>query len=374
MTKHVFGGIIVVKDAKVGDIMQMTYSFRLYPTTDQENRLLDWLELCRRLYNIALEERQTSWETKKKSIGYTAQQNKLPAFKKDYPEYKAIHSQVLQDVLRRVDTAYKNFFAKRAGYPRFKGKERYVSVTYPQVDKVKDTFSRLAKGYIYLSKIGFVKIRIHREVDLSSAGRVNVKLRNNQWYVNITCEVPETNPSLLLKPKSVGIDVGLNTFVATSAGELIDNPKYLRKKEKYLKRRGRQLSRKQRGSHLKVTNQRQDFLHKVSHALVKKNDIIVAEDLQIKNMVRNSRLSKSIHDAGWGKLLTYIDYKAHKNGKRFIKVPPKGTSQTCICGANVPKDLSVRVHTCPKCGYTGDRDIVSAKIIELRGLQLLSAA
>ncbi len=354
--------------------MQITYSFRLYPTTEQENTLLIWLELCRKLYNIALEERQTSWKTEQKSIGYTTQQNKLPAFRKENPEYKALHSQVLQDVLRRVDAAYKNFFDKRAGYPRFKGTGRYLSITYPQVDKVRGTFSRLANGYTYLPKIGFVKIRIHREFDLSSAGRINVKLRNNQWYANITCEIPETDPFPPLKPKSVGLDVGLNTFVATSEGALIDNPKHLRKKEKYLKRVQRQLSRRQKGSrnrhktkkklsktHLKVANQRKDFLHKISNALVKQNDIIIAEDLLIKNMVRNSRLSKSIHDAGWGKLITYIEYKAKKNGKNFIKVPPNGTSQTCICGADVPKDLSVRVHTCPKCGYTDNRTLFQPK-------------
>lgn len=367
--------------------MQITYSYRLYPTTEQENTFLHWLESCRRLYNLSLEERQTAWKTAKRSIGYYDQQNRLPVFKKDYPEYKAVHSQVLQDVLRRVDTAYKNFFEKRASYPRFKGKGKYTSITYPQVDQVGHTFSRIDKQLIYLSKIGYVKIHIHRKFDCASVGRINIKLKNNQWYANITCEVPEINELPLIKPRSIGIDVGLNSFVATSNGELIDNPRYLRKKEKYLQRIQRQLSRKQKGAnnrqkakdklakaHLKVSNQRKDFLHKTSHALVKHNDIIVAEDLEIKNMVRNRRLSKSIHDASWGKLLAYIGYKAQKTGKRFIKVPPNGTSQTCTCGADVPKDLRVRVHTCPKCGYTDNRDIVSAKVIELRGLQLLAAA
>lgn len=367
--------------------MQITYSFRIYPAPDQETMLLGCLELCRKLYNLSLEERQTVWAIEKKHIGYTDQQNKLPAFKKLNPEYKNVHSQVLQDVLRRMDTAYKNFFEKRSGYPRFKGTGRYSSITYPQVDKVGGTFSRIDQGLLYLPKIGYVKIRTHRAFDCSAVGRINVKLRSNQWYANITCDIHEVESSPLSCAKSIGIDVGLTSFAATSDGELIDNPQYLRKKEKYLKRMQKQLARKKLGSknrrkakkklskaHQKVADQRKDFLHKVSYSLVKYNDIIVVEDLQIKNMIRNNRLSKSIHDAGWGKLLTYIEYKSKRQNKRFIKIPANGTSQTCICGAGVPKDLSVRVHTCPKCGYTDNRDIVSAKVIEIRGLQLLSAA
>lgn len=367
--------------------MQITNSFRLYPTTDQEEILNSWLNLCRRLYNMALEERQTIWRAEQRSVGYTEQQNKLPVFKKVNPEYKAVHAHVLQDALHRVDTAFKNFFAKRAGYPRFKSKDRYTSITYPQVNKVGATFAQIAKGLIFLPKIGNVRIKLHREFDYSSVTILNVKKKNNQWYANITCELKDKAAFPPDKPKSIGIDVGLNSFIATSTGELIDNPRYLRKKEKYLKRIQRQLSRKKKGSknrqktknklskaHLKVSNQRKDFLHKTSHKLVKRNDIIVAEKLQVKNMTKNHRLAKSIHDASWGKLLDYIEYKAEKNGKRFIKVPPHGTSQTCICGAETPKDLSVRVHTCPKCGYTDDRDIVSAKVIKLRGLKMLTVA
>jgi len=366
--------------------MQITYSFRIYPTLEQVAKLNNWLNLCRKLYNLALEERQTRWKTEKKSISYKDQQNKLPAFKKEYPEYKEVHSQVLQDALRRVDTAYKNFFTGRAGYPRFKGRDRYTSVTYPQVDKVSGVFARLTQDVIYLPKLGYVKIRVHRDFDISTAGRINVKLRGNTWYANITCEtsVPISTGQ---SPGSIGIDVGLNIFVATSKGELIDNPRHLKNKEKYLKRIQRRLSRKKKGSknrdkakrklakhHRKVTDQRKDFLHKVSYKLVKENDTIIAEDLKIKNMTQNHRLAKSIHDAGWGKLLAFVEYKAKKQGKVFLKVPAKGTSQTCICGAEVPKDLSVRVHTCPKCGLVENRDVISAKVIELRGLQLLATA
>jgi len=366
--------------------VQITYSFRIYPSPEQEAKLNNWLNLCRKLYNLALEERQTRWKTEKKSISYKDQQNKLPAFKKEHPEYKEVHSQVLQDALRRVDTAYKNFFAGRAGYPRFKGKDRYTSITYPQVDKVSGVFARLDQGFIYLPKIGYVKIRLHRNFDFSTAGRINIKLRGNDWYANITCETPIA-VSTAQPSGSIGIDVGLYIFVATSKGELIDNPRHLKNKEKYLKRVQRRLSRKKKDSknrdkarkklaklHRKVSDQRKDFVHKVSYKLVKENDTIIAEDLKIKSMTKNHRLAKSIYDAGWGKLLAFIDYKAKKQGKVFLQVPSRGTSQTCICGTDVPKDLSVRVHTCPKCGLVENRDVVSAKIIELRGLQLLATA
>jgi len=174
----------------------------------------------------------------------------------------------------------------------------------------------------------------------------------------------------------IGIDVGLLTFAALSDGTKIDNPKYFCKSEKKLARLQRRLSRKKKGSnnrgrakakvtrlHDKITNQRKDFLHKTSYGIVKKYDFIAVEDLSIKNMVKNRHLSKSIADAGWGKFVDYLEYKCLKYGKTFVKVPPGGTSQVCVCGAHVPKDLSVRVHKCPECGLVADRDVVSAMVI-----------
>ena len=166
------------------------------------------------------------------------------------------------------------------------------------------------------------------------------------------------------------------TFAAISDGTKIDNPKYFRKSEKKLARLQRRLSRKKKGSnnrgkaktkatrlHDKIANQRKDFLHKASYSIVQKYNLIAVENLSVKNMVKNRYLSKSIADASWGKFVDYLEYKCLKFGKVFVKVPPGGTSQTCVCGAHVPKDLSMRMHKCTKCGLVADRDVVSAMVI-----------
>ncbi len=317
-----------------------------------------------------------------KGLTYNQQQNALPTFVKQNPEYKQVHSQILQDVLRRLDSAYQHFFAKEAGYPRFKNRDHYTSFTYPQVDKVKKTFSRL--GYVYLSKMGFVKMEIHREFPAQEVSRVNVKYHGGKWYANLTVEVPDV-ASIEVPDKAVGIDVGLAHFAVFSDETYIDNPKYFRKMEKRLSKTQHRLSRKKKGSHnrgkakakvtkvhAKIANQRRDFLHQSSARIVKNYDIIVMEDLEIRNMARNHRLAKSIHDAGWGQFRNYVRYKCERTGKLFIRVDPKGTSQTCLCGEHVPKDLSIRVHECPACGLVMDRDLVSAKLILERGLKTIA--
>ncbi|MDA8210351.1 MAG: transposase, partial [Clostridia bacterium] len=224
--------------------MQTTYSFRIYPSKEQEDLLNQTIERCRQLYNAALEQRQIGWKLRRKSITYSVQQNELPSLKQELPEFKNIQSQVLQDVLRRLDTAFQNFFEGRARYPRFKGKDRYNSFTYPQVDVVKKTFAKLEQGLLYLSKIGFVKINTHRKFEPTRVSRINIKRKSDGWYANLTCEADLSIVVNTTTQKEVGIDMGLNSFIATSEGELIDNPRHLRKTEKYLKRMQRQLSRK----------------------------------------------------------------------------------------------------------------------------------
>ena len=362
--------------------MQMVYRFEIHPTKEQQSLMFYILKLCRKLYNHALNERQETYKKNGKSLTYNQQQNALPAFVKENPEYKQVHSQVLQDVLRRLDSAYQRFFAKEAGYPRFKNRDHYTSFTYPQVDKVKKTFTR--PGSIYLSKIGFVKMSTHREFPVEAVTRANVKYHGGKWYANLTAEIPDADASEALE-KTVGIDVGLSHFAMLSDQTYIENPKYFRKMEKKLAKAQRRLSRKKKGSHnrgkakakvaklhAKIANQRRDFLHQVSVRVVRNYDLIVMEDLKVRNMVRNHRLAKSIHDAGWGQFKNYIRYKCERTGKRFILVDPKGTSQTCLCGEPVPKDLSVRVHECPACGLVMDRDLVSAKLILGRGLSTIA--
>jgi putative transposase len=210
---------------------------------------------------------------------------------------------------------------------------------------------------------------------------------HNKWYANLTAELPEADIVHSAFEKCVGIDVGLIHFYALSDGTTVDAPEFLRKSEKKLAKLQRRLSRKKKGSknrnkakfkvnkcHEKIVDQRRDFLHKKSYRLVKTYDVIVMEDLQVRNMVQNHHLAKSISDAGWSTFRKYAEYKCQKFGKQFIKIDPRGTSQVCICGQSVPKDLSVRVHRCPCCGLVEDRDVVSAKLILERGLMILKAA
>ena len=362
--------------------MQITYRFEIHPTKEQQSKMFYTLKLCRKLYNWALAERQQVYKETGKGLTYSKQQNMLPAYKKEQLEYKQIQGQVLQDVLRRLDFAYQRFFAREAGYPRFKNCDHYRSFTYPQVDAVKKTFSK--PGRIYLSKIGFVKIHIHRDFDPSQISRVNIKYNGGKWYANLTAGI-EIPKNVSDSNKTVGIDVGLEHFAVLSDGTEITTPNYYRKSEKKLAKLQRKLSRKVKGSnnrgkakakvaklHAKVSNQRKDFLHKESLKIVENYDIIIMEDLNIKNMVRNKKLAKSIHDAGWSQFSTYIAYKSIKHGKNYLKVSPHGTSQECLCGASVPKDLSVRTHRCPVCGLVEQRDLVSAKLIERRGIALIA--
>jgi putative transposase len=351
--------------------MIIVHRFHIEPTIEQEQRLFQTLTLCRRLYNTALEQREICYRQKGKSPSCTSQKNELPALKKELTEYKQVNAQVLQDCLQRLDDAFRRFFNGLAGYPRYKDRDHYRSYTYPQADK-QDHFKN--PGYIYLPKVGYVKMKAHFAFDPAKVSRINVKYHNGKWYVNLTSEIQAAEAVKIVN--KVGIDVGLLTFAALSDGTKIDNPKYFRKSEKKLARLQRRFSRKKKGSnnrgkakakvarlHDKIANQRRDFLHKASFAIVQKYDFIAVEDLSVKNMIKNHHLSKSIADAGWGKFVDYLEYKCLKYGNKLVKVSPSGTSQTCVCGTHVPKALSVRVHECPECGLIADRDVVSAMVI-----------
>lgn len=341
------------------------------------NRTLD---LCRKLYNRAKEQRDTANNQEGKTVTNTMQQNELPAFKKEFPAYKEVHSQVLQECLRRLDHAYQRFFRGEAGFPHYKSADRYLSFTYPQPGAVTKTFAK--GGYVYLPKIGLVRMRAHRPFDRANVTQINVKRYADGWMAGIGVKVETAEASQTMET-AVGIDVGLRTFAALSDETKVNSPRHLRKAEKRLRRAQRRLSRKQRGSrnrqkakrkvariHQKVARQRKDFLHKQSHRIVRSHDLIAVEQLKVKNMIRNRRLSKSISDAGWRKFITYLSYKAERQGKRFVQVPAHGTSQTCVCGANFPKTLATRLHECKRCGLVQDRDIVSAKVILQRALEI----
>ena len=352
-----------------------TYKYRLYPTKQQTQILSNTLNLCRGLYNCALEQRKTAYKRCKVSVRRFTQQAELVGIKAEFPEYKQVQSQVLQEVLLRIDTSFNNFFRRvkkgeKPGYPRFKGQNWYDSFTYPQSGfSLSDTDKGNQK--LKLSKIGKIKVKLHRALQ-GKIKTCTIKRELNKWYVCFSGEVErETLPKTY---KNIGIDVGIEKFAALSDGTLIANPKFLRKSETNLKHEQRILSRKKKKSnsrkkqklklakiHYHIKNQRKDFLHKESFKLVNNYDTIVFEKLKVKNMVKNHHLAKSISDASWSKFAEYTTYKAESAGKSVVFVNPRNTSQTCSgCGIIVKKALSVRVHKCPDCGLVLDRDINAA--------------
>ncbi len=360
--------------------MRKTFQFRIYPDKNSEVKSIRTLSICRHLYNEKLAERKKQAELnqlkktfdvfpwgKPEWINYYDQKLDLTASKTSFQ--KEVHSQVLQDVIKRVDRSFKNFFIG-FGYPRFQGWNRYNSFTYPQ------SGFELKDGKLILSKIGTFKIIQHREIE-GKIKTCTIKRDVDQWYVSFSCEIEEPIP-VEIKTRT-GIDVGLIDLITLSNGEQIKPPKFLRESEDKLIHEQKRLSRKKKGSgkrkkhvvivskvHRKIRNQRKDFAHKLSRTLVDTYDHIKFEDLQIKNMVQNHHLAKSISDAGWYQLMNFTNYKAEYAGKFVEFVNPAGTSQTCICGFSVPKDLSVRIHGCPSCGLVMGRDRLSAILIENR--------
>lgn len=357
--------------------MLKTYRYRIYPTKEQKEKIEYTLNLCRYLYNNALEQRILAYKKYKKSISYNMQQNELPLVKQVLPEYKEVHSQVLQDVLKRLDKAFQNFFRRlgtndKAGFPRYKGKNRYHSFTYPQSGFV------IEGDKLRLSKIGNIRINLHRKL-VGEPKTCTIVRKNDKYYVALVCEVEK--PQVTLTNKVVGIDLGVAHLAITSDGEFFDNHKYLRKSEKQLKRLQRIVSKRKKGSnrrrkavrllakkHEQIANQRKDRNHKISRILVDRYDLIVFENLNIKGMVKNKHLAKSIHEVAWKQLIEFTTYKAENAGKEVKLVDPRNTTQICSsCGAIVKKTLAEREHRCD-CGYVAHRDVNSAINILKRGL------
>jgi putative transposase len=344
------------------------YRFRIYPNQEQEKALENTLTTCRHLYNSALAERIAAYKESGKSLSYVEQANALSANKNDWQ--KQVHSQVLQDTLKRLDKSFRRFFdalktKKRCGFPRFKPMQRYHSFCYPQSGfKLTDN-----RKHITLSKIGKVKVRCHREIEGKVKTCALVK-DIDEWFVVLTVENPLEIMSVSQPDSVIGIDVGISAFATLSNGESIPNPRHLKRSEKQLSKLQRHLSRKKKGSnnrnkqrlrvakcHRAIKRQRNDFLHKVSHQIATTHGTIVFEKLNIKGMMRNHKLAKHIADASWNRLIEFTTYKAESAGGVVQTVNPKGTSQICSkCGCIVKKGLSVRVHDCPHCGVVLDRD------------------
>jgi putative transposase len=338
------------------------------------------LRRCRELYNAALQERKEAWQKCGVSVNEVMQSAQLPAIKEVRPEYRDIYSQVLQDVLTRLDRAFQRFFARvksgeKPGYPRFQGANRYNSFTYKQFGNG----AALDNGFLVLSKIGRITVRWSRPLE-GTPKTVTISKEADGWYVCISCADVPVLP-LPATGQETGIDLGIEAFATLSNGTRVFHPGWYRRAERALKTAQRRVSRRRKGSnrrrkavtllakaHQKVRRHRQDFHHKTALALVRANDVIYHEDLQTANMLKNHHLAKSISDAGWAQFLSILSYQAACAGREVVAVHPAYTSQHCSgCGVMVQKGLSVRWHSCPGCGTSLHRDHNAAKNIERLG-------
>lgn len=361
-------------------VTKKTFKYRLFPTKKQSEFLSGQLAEAQRLYNAALQERRDAYRIRHKSLNYYDQANQLKAIRAA-GDCGLENFSCCQDVLRRVDKTFKAFFRRckekkgKAGFPRFKSSDRYNSITFPSYG---DGCCLLDNGKLRVQGAGQIKVKLHRAVE-GQIRTVSILREAGKYYVCLSCVVEaEPLPPLF---NSVGIDVGLTTFAVLSDGTEIDNPRYFKKSEARLAHAQRVLARKKRGSnsrrkakktvqkvHAKIRNQRNDFHHQVSRTIVNSYGTIFVEDLNIKGLA-SGMLAKSVNDAAWGGFLDKTSYKALNAGRVYREVYAPGTSQECLCGAEVRKELSDRWHHCVACGLSEPRDHVSSKVIKSRGLR-----
>jgi len=341
------------------------FRYRIYPANEQQKKLAVQFGHARFVWNWGLNLRKTTYKETGKDISYYQLAGKLVELK-GTPEaewLKEADSQALQQKLQDLERAFTNFFTKRANFPRFKSKRDHQSIRYPQRFKFSD-------AKIYLPKVGWVKAVFHRPLEGKAKNVTVSKTKTGKYFAAVQCEIEIPEP--LLHKGEVGIDLGLKSFLVTSDGEKIDHPRHLQKAEKRLIRLQRQLSRRVKGSkgrekarawlarqHEKVANQREDFLHKTSRYLVNRYGFIGIEDLNVRAMVRNHCLAKSISSTGWGMFRGMLEYKAGWYGAWVEQVDRfYPSSKTCHSCSYVLPDLSLstRAWDCPNCGTHHDRD------------------
>jgi putative transposase len=363
--------------------------------------LVEWMEVCRNAYNYALREIKDWCDSRKCPIDRCSlereyivpadlkfpsvcyQLNSLPLAKKQFPRLTLVPSQVLQQAIKQLHRGWEYFQKRGFGFPRFKKYGQFKSLLFPQFK-----CSPVSDLHLLLPKLGAIPINLHRPIPNGFVVKqVRIINKADRWYasINIQCDVSVPEP--LPHGHPIGVDIGLEKFLATSEGILVKPPKFFKQLQSKLKLLQRRLSRKQRRSknyekqrlevarvHHKIHCARKNFHFNQAHALCDSGDIVFMEDLDYRTSAKGM-FGKHMLDAGFGQFRTIVKYVCWKRGKFFGVVDARGTSQECPeCGAEVRKDLSVRVHSCPSCNYTTDRDVASGQVIRNRGIALISTA
>jgi len=348
-------------------IVRKAFKYRIYPNREQQQKLAVQFGHARYIYNWGLAQSRDGYP------GYNRLARQLPVLKasEDTSWLKEAHSQVLQQALKNLDWAFQNFFDKRAGYPRYKSKRARQSIRYPQP---KEKWIGLDERHIYLPKVGYVRLVMHRPLEGEMKNVTVSKTKSGRYFVSIQVEIEIAKP--IFTGGAVGIDLGLRDFLTLSTGEKIEPPHYYRKAQRKRRRLARQLSRKKPGSRNRkktrlrlacldehIAYQRRDFHHKESRQFVEENQFIGLEDLNVRGMMANHHLAKAIGDAGWSAFIGMLVYKGEWYGCQVEKVSRwYPSSKTCSsCGAVMEAiPLHVREWQCPVCGIVHDRDANAA--------------
>ena len=377
-------------------LLSLTYEFKLKPTSTQVAMFEDWLEQCRRVYNYALVERKDWYKSRSCRINacslhseyimsadaprptYSSQCKALTAYRKTSPNLQRVHSQVLQQTLRRLEQAFVSMWEQSHGLPRFKKVGTMRCFIFPQLG-----INPIKNSAIKLPVIGWVKFRASRKIpDGATLKQARIVRRTSGWYAMLTLQWHVQVPDIMPHGEAIGIDVGIIHFAAVSNGKLFPNPRPFRKLEHQLKLLQHRVSRKRLGSnnrkkaqckvsklHERIANTKKNYYWLLAHNLCDSAGTIFVEDLNLKGLARGF-LGKHCLDAGWGQFFQILEQCCFKRGVFFLKLDSKKTSQICPnCLVETGnKELSQRVHSCQHCGYTTDRDIAAALIILVRGL------
>ncbi|MCM1984684.1 RNA-guided endonuclease InsQ/TnpB family protein [Lyngbya confervoides] len=371
----------------------ITYEYKLEPTLAQEAVIDDWLEICRKVYNYALAERKDWVRSRKSSIHacsidreyiipvdakrptFASQCKSLAAAKQEIPALKRPHAHVLQQVLRTLEASFVAMWERGHGFPRFK--KRMRSFAFPQLNQ-----GVVRGNRVNLPKLGWVKMRLSRPAPEGFAAKqLRVVKRASGYYVMIVFQSDVEVAAVQPHGEPLGIDVGIESYLATSAGELVENPRFFVHGQRKLKSLQGQLKRRKKGSnrwlalqrkiarhHEYLANARKDFQFKLAHHLCDQAGMVFVEKLNLKGLAKGMLAGQCL-DAAWGRYLSTQEWVCWKRGVYFAAVEASGTGQECPgCAVVVKKDLSVRIYECPECGYTTNRDVASAQGVRNRGL------